>query len=86
MFAGNGKSRSSAQVRHLNLFQKGSVTEFLKIPGLTGLHGGTANIIQQSMAAHGETRLSDAQKGRVSRSMMGATHGDYMRDLTRLAS
>ena len=85
IFQGNATLRSHAQVRHLGLFEKGSVTAVLRIPGVTALHGGIAKIVQQSMEANGETRISKDQAGRLSRFMKGSTHTDYMQDLTRLA-
>lgn len=85
VFTGNANMRSNAQVRHLGLFDAGSVTSVLRIPGVTALHGGVAKILQQSMEANAETRLSADQAGRLSRSMKGSTHSDYMRDLSLLA-
>jgi hypothetical protein len=85
VFNGNASKRGNAQVRHLGLFETGSVTSVLRIPGVTGLHGGVAKIVQLSMEANGETRISKDQAGRVSRAMKGSTHGDFMRDLSFLA-
>ena len=79
------KRTGNAQYRHLGLFNEGSVTSVLRIPGITGLHGGTAKIVQETMEANGETRLSKDQAGRLSRAMKGSTHSDYMLDIAQLA-